>query len=67
MALPATLLAMCCGVTRPQIDRLCNVFPGNTTDERLDFMNDDIRAFYSAQRVNNRLPTLKASNLKKIR
>ena len=46
-------------------DRLCNVFPGNTTDERLDFMNDDIRAFYSAQRVNNRLPTLKASNLKK--
>ena len=48
-------------------DRLCNVFPGNTTDERLDCMNDDIRAFYSAQRVNNRLPTLKASNLKKNR
>ena len=46
-------------------DRLCNVFPGNTTAERLDFMNEDIMAFYSAKRVNNRLPTLKASNLKK--
>ena len=42
---------------------LCSVFPGNTTDGRLDFMNGDKQACCSAQRVNNRLQTLKASSL----
>ena len=45
-------------------DRDCNVFPGDNQDERIDFMNNDIQAFYSHAGVQNRLPVLHKSNLK---
>ena len=41
------------------------VLPGNNQQIRLDFLNDDIRAFNSARGVLNKLPKLKLSNLTK--
>jgi len=41
------------------------VLPGATQEARLDFLNGDIRAFYSGNGVEARVPTLKLSNLKR--
>ena len=38
--------------------------PGGTMDERLDFLNSDVRAFYSMNDVQNRLPSFKEDNIK---
>ena len=37
--------------------------PGDTQAARMDFINEDMRAFYTARRVENRLPPLRISNL----
>lgn len=39
------------------------ILPGTTIDERLDFFNNDLRAYYSFRGVRNRLPPLRQSNL----
>ena len=36
--------------------------PGRTQEDRLEFLNGDIRAFYSLRRVSNRLPSLRLTN-----
>jgi len=41
------------------------VTPGANQDQRLAFINDDIKAYYSARRVQHRLPPLKMSNVMK--
>ena len=45
-------------------DREGDVLPGTTVEERLAFLNADIAAFYSMQRVQNNLPVLKESHLR---
>ena len=46
-------------------DRDCDVLPGDTLEDRLSLLNEYIRAFfYIHSRVANRLPPLRASNLK---
>ena len=45
-------------------DRDCNVLPGDNQDERLAFLNSEVKAFYSHAKVTNRMPPLKLSNLK---
>jgi len=38
--------------------------PGSTQDERLAFLNEDIKSFYSQHAVANRLPPLRLGNLR---
>ena len=45
-------------------ERDAEVLPGENVDERLAFLNADIRAYYTAAKVENRLPPLKMDNLK---
>ena len=45
-------------------DRESDVLPGSNVQERLDFLNAEIKQFYSAEGVVNRLPPLGDSNLK---
>ena len=42
--------------------RACRLLPGDSQGDRLDFLNDDIRGFYTTRAVQNRLPRLKLSN-----
>ena len=41
-----------------------DVLPGSNMQQRLDFLNNDIKAYYSMYRVSNRLPPLRDSNIK---
>eukprot|EP00974_Lingulodinium_polyedra_P037438 3590590-Lingulodinium_polyedra.AAC.1 len=45
-------------------ERESDALPGANLQERLDFLNADIRAYYQARNVSNRLPPLKESNIK---
>ena len=45
-------------------ERECDALPGENIEARLDFLNQDIKAYYRQQRVQNRLPVLKVSNIK---
>ena len=45
-------------------DRQCDALPGSNVQERLDFLNAEIKQFYSAEGVVNRLPPLGEGNLK---
>ena len=45
-------------------ERESPVLPGNTVDARLQYLNDDIQAYYTEMRVESRLPRLKLSNIK---
>ena len=40
------------------------LLPGSSIEERLAFLNDDVRAFYNANHVNNRLPPFREENIK---
>ena len=42
--------------------RQSTVLPGANQEDRMDFLNDDIRGFYNTCGVSNRLPRLKLSN-----
>ena len=52
-------------ISAKHIRRASAVLPGATQEDRLDFLNDDIRGFYSADRVEHRMPRLKLANLYK--
>ena len=45
-------------------DRQCDALPGSNVQERLDFLNAEIKQFYSAEGVASRLPPLGEGNLK---
>ena len=45
-------------------DRMCDVLPGNTVEGRLESLNAEITQWYSDNRIANRLPPLKISNIK---
>ena len=40
------------------------VVPGDNQEQRLAFLNDDVRAYYTARGVSNRLPKLKITNIR---
>ena len=45
-------------------ERMCDVLPGSTVESRLEALNIEIKEFYDANRVDNRLPKLKLDNIK---
>ena len=46
-------------------ERESQVLPGDTIDQRLRFLNDDVKAFYTTHHVQNRLPPFKEDNIKR--
>ena len=40
------------------------MLPGNTLEDRLEFLNDDIGAYYAVNHIQNRLPPFKVENIK---
>ena len=45
-------------------ERLCNVLPGGTVDERLEFLHGDVLAYYQTTKAQNHMPKLKRDNIK---
>lgn len=45
-------------------DRAGNALPGDTVDERIAFLQEDVAAFYSLHRVANRAPPIRLGNIK---
>lgn len=45
-------------------DREAAVIPGSNMEQRLAFLNEDVRAFYNANHVHNRLPPFREENIK---
>jgi hypothetical protein len=44
-------------------DHETEALPGNTIDDRIEFLNSDVRGFYSCCAVANRIPRIKQSNI----